>query len=117
MRSQVGSNGPGSTGLVPAVHAQVLRMRCEEVRSEARALADRGQFEGAAALLRRWIGAIEAAPGFAAGDGSALADAHDVMLDEAMAMERKPSLEDYQRFRRTSLTSSLATEAPRTFNE
>jgi Ca-activated chloride channel family protein len=104
--------GSGDAAIVPAVYAQVLRMRCEEVRSEARALADRGQFEGAAALLRRWIGAIEAAPGFSAGDGSALADAHDVMLDEAMAMERKPNMEDYQRFRRTSLTSSLATEAP-----
>jgi len=104
--------GTGDAALVPAVHAQVLRMRCEEVRSEARALADRGQFEGAAALLRRWISAIEAAPGFSANDGSPLADAHDVMLDEAMAMERKPNMEDYQRFRRTSLTASLATEAP-----
>lgn len=27
-------------------------------------------------------------------------------------MERKPNMEDYQRFRRTSLTASLATEAP-----
>jgi Ca-activated chloride channel family protein len=104
--------GAGDAALVPVVHSQVLRMRCEEIRSEARALADRGQFEGAAALLRQWIKAIEAAPGFAAGDGSPLADAHDVMLDEAMAMERKPNMEDYQRFRRTSLTSSLATEAP-----
>lgn len=104
--------GSGAAALIPAVHAQVLRMRCEEVRSEARALADRGQFEGAAALLRQWIKAIEAAPGFGVGDGSALADAYDVMLDEAMAMERKPNMEDYQRFRRTSLTSSLATEAP-----
>lgn len=104
--------GAGDAALVPAVHAQVLRMRCEEVRSEARALADRGQFEGAAALLRQWIKVIEEAPGFSATDGSPLADAHDVMLDEAMAMERKPNMEDYQRFRRTSLTSSLASEAP-----
>jgi Ca-activated chloride channel family protein len=104
--------GAADGAIVPAVYAQVLRVRCEEIRGEARALADRGQFEGAAALLRQWIRTIEGAPNFAAGDGSALADAHDIMLDEAMAMERKPSMEDYQRFRRTSLTSSLAMDAP-----
>jgi Ca-activated chloride channel homolog len=104
--------GTGAGALVPTVNTQVLRARCEEVRSEARALADRGQFEGAAALLRRWIKTIEGAPGFSANDGSALAEAYELLIDEATAMERKPNMEDYRNFRRTSMGLSLSAETP-----
>jgi len=104
--------GTGAGALVPAVNAQVLRARCEEVRGEARALADRGQFEGAGALLRQWIKTIEASPGFVANDGSQLAEAYELLIDEATAMERKPSMEDYRNFRRTSMGLSTATEMP-----
>jgi Ca-activated chloride channel family protein len=104
--------GSGDGALVPAVNAQVLRVRCDEVRAEARALADRGQFDGAAALLRQWIRAVEQAPGFSANDGSPLAEAYELLIDEATAMERKPSVEDYRSFRRTSMGSSLSIEGP-----
>lgn len=100
--------GSGGGELLPEVNAKVLVVRCDEVRAEARALADRGQFDGAAAVLRQWIRAVEQAPGFVAGDSSPLADAYELLLDEANAMERKPSAEDYRTFRRTLLTSSLA---------
>jgi Ca-activated chloride channel family protein len=106
---EVGAHGGA---LVPAVNAQVLRVRCDDVRAEARALADRGQFDGAAALLRHWIKAVEQAPGFSANDGSPLAEAYELLIDEATAMERKPSMEDYRTFRRTSMGSSLSLEAP-----
>ncbi len=102
--------GHDDGALVPSVYAQVLRARCDDVRAEARALADRGQFEGAAAVLRTFIKVIEAAPGFSQNDGSKLADAYELMLDEAMAMERKPNMEDYQRFRKTQMAASLLTE-------
>lgn len=104
--------GTGAGALVPAVNAQVLRARCDEARAEARALADRGQFDGAAAVLRQWMKHIEAAPGFVANDGSALAEAYELLVDEATAMERKPSMEDYKSFRRTSMGVSIAMETP-----
>ncbi len=102
--------GHDEGALIASVNAQVLRARCEEVRAEARALADRGQFDGASALLRGFIKTIEASPGFSQNDGSKLADAYELMLDEAMAMERKPNVEDYQRFRKTQMAASLMTE-------
>lgn len=104
--------GTGVAALVPAVNAQVLRARCDEVRSEARALADRGQFEGAAAVLRGFIKTIEAAPGFVANDGSLLAEAYELLIDEATAMERKPKMEDYRNFRRTSMGVSVSESMP-----
>lgn len=102
--------GHDEGALIPEVNAQVLRAKSEEVRAEARVLADRGQFEGAAAMLRQFIRVIEASPGFSQNDGSKLADAYELLLDEAMAMERKPSMEDYQRFRKTQMAASLLTE-------
>jgi Ca-activated chloride channel homolog len=90
----------------------VLRARADEVRAEARALGDRGQFEGAAAVLRRLIGEIQAEPGFTANDGSPLAEALEQILDEAVAMERKPSQEQYQSFRRSQLGVGMDRSAP-----
>jgi Ca-activated chloride channel homolog len=104
------SDAPGS--LVPQVHAQVLLARGDEVRAEARSLADRGQFDGAATALRRWIAEVEKAPGFTSGDGSPLAEAYELMIDEAVAMERKPSAEDYRTFRKSTISTSLSIDAP-----
>ena len=96
---------PGA--LVPEVWAKVLLAQTDGVRARAREMADRGQFDGAAAMLRRMIGEIEASPGFVAGDGSALAEACELLVDEAMAMERKPNVEDYKSFKRHSMSVSL----------
>jgi Ca-activated chloride channel family protein len=93
--------------VVPSANADVLVVRCEEARAEARALADRGQFDGAAALLRALIKTIEAAPGYVAADGSPLSEACELLLDEAMAMERRPSQEQYRAYRKASLGTSM----------
>jgi Ca-activated chloride channel family protein len=96
----------------PPVRARVLRARADEVRAEARALADRGQFDGAAAVLRRHVQAIEAEPWFARNDGSPLAEALEQLVDEAVAMERRPSQEAYKSFRKTQIGTVLSAEEP-----
>ncbi|MEC7522861.1 MAG: FHA domain-containing protein [Myxococcota bacterium] len=83
----------------PAHHA-VLLAHAEEARSQARALADRGAFDGAAASLRQMIARIEAAPGYAANDGSLLSEALEQMVDEAVVLEQRPSMESYRAYKR-----------------
>jgi Ca-activated chloride channel family protein len=96
---------------VAAARANVLLVRSEEVRAEARALADRGQFDGAAALLRALVREIEAAPGYVAADGSPLSEACELLVDEAMAMERRPSREQYLAFRKGQIMAKLGEES------
>lgn len=97
--------GDGARQAVPSIRARVLEVRSDEVRAEAQALADRGAFDGAAAVLRRMIGVIEAEPWFTSNDGSALAEAVEQLRDEAGALERRPSVEQYRVFRKTQITS------------
>jgi Ca-activated chloride channel family protein len=93
--------------LEPRVHAKVLLARCDEVRAQARALADRGQFDGAAATLRTMLETIRKAPGYVAGDGSQLSEAYELLLDEAVAMERRPSAEAYGTFRKNQMKVTM----------
>ncbi len=101
----VGGTEPRVDG---ATLAQVLLLRADEARDEARAMADRGQWEGAAAVLRGLMGEIERAPGFAAADGSPLSEAREQLLDEAMAMERRPDAEALSSFRKSTAPRRLA---------
>jgi Ca-activated chloride channel homolog len=102
----------GRRAVVPAARAQVLRVKSDEVRAEARSLADRGQFEGAGAVLRKAIQAIQAEPWFQANDGSPLAEVVEQLVDEAGALERKPNVEDYRAFRKTQISMVMSTETP-----
>ncbi len=95
----------------PKVRAMVLRARADEVRAEARALADRRQFDGAAAVLRRMIQTVQAEPWFVTNDGSPLAEALEQLVDEAAAMERKPSQEAYNAFRKSTTTVGFTYDA------
>jgi Ca-activated chloride channel family protein len=104
--------GYGEKGIAHEVRAQVLRARADEARAEARKLADRNQFEGAAAVLRKLIREIETQPGFTPNDGSPLAETLEQLVDEAVAMERKPNAEQYTTFRRTQWSMSMAMPAP-----
>jgi len=92
--------------------SRVMLVRADRVREEARALADRGNFGGAATLLRGLLAEIEKVPGFAVGEGSALGEAYELLVDEAMAMERKPDEEAYAMFRKSAMGSKLAMHAP-----
>ncbi|APR85412.1 Hypothetical protein A7982_10761 [Minicystis rosea] len=97
----------------PTARAAVLLVRTEEVRAEARALADRAHYDGAAATLRRLITQVQAEPWFHAGDGSPLAEALEQIIDEAVALERRPDAEQYRAFRKSQLNKPMASEAPR----
>ncbi|MCC6558013.1 MAG: VWA domain-containing protein [Polyangiaceae bacterium] len=102
----------GATELDPAARAEVLVAEADDARAEARRLADRSQFEGAAAVLRRMIHTIEREPGYKAGDGSRLSEALEQLVDEAVAMERRPDREAYEVFRKAQVQTPLLTEAP-----
>jgi Ca-activated chloride channel family protein len=91
---------------------RVMLVRCDRVRQEARALADRGQFGGAAALLRGLLAELKTVPDFVVGEASALGEAYELLVDEAMAMERNPDQEAYGLFRKSALASKLAMQAP-----
>jgi Ca-activated chloride channel family protein len=91
---------------------RVMLVRADRVREEARALADRGNFAGAATLLRALLGEIDRVPGFVLADGSPLAEAYELLVDEAMAMERKPDQEAYAMYRKSAMGSKLAVHAP-----
>jgi Ca-activated chloride channel family protein len=94
---------PDSRGCI-----DVALLKFEEVRREARVQADRGQYDGAAALLRKMIAEIEAVPGFVVNDGTKLAEAREQLLDEAMVLERRPSVENYTHFRKSQVASKMA---------
>ncbi len=89
--------------LVSTAHMHVLLATAESARAEARALADRGNYDGAAAIIRDLIARVHKAPGFRPGDGSVLADALEQLIDERIAYERKPSMETYRNFKRETL--------------
>lgn len=99
----------------PAVNAEaltrVMLVRADRVREEARGLADRGNFGGAAAALRREMAEIERVPGFVAGASTPLAEAYEVLVDEAMAMDRRPDQEKYAMYRKSMVGSKLAISA------
>jgi Ca-activated chloride channel family protein len=103
--------GDGAGQVVPEARARVLEVRSDEVRAEARALADRGQFEGAAAVLHKLIATIEAEVWFHANDGSPLAEALEQLRDEAAALQRKPSAEQYRVFRKAQIASDRGIES------
>lgn len=94
--------------LIPRVHHGVLVVRADEVRAQARALADRGSFEGAAAHVRAFLAEIAAAPGYTPNDGSALAETYEQLLDEAMAFERRPAAEQYNQWKKGQQGQSMA---------
>ena len=99
-------------GVVGEAASRVMLVRADRVREEARALADRGNFGGAGALLRGLLAEMERVPGFVVGDGTALGEAYELLVDEAMAMERKPDEEAYAMFRKSAMGSKLAMHAP-----
>jgi Ca-activated chloride channel family protein len=103
---------PREPVLVGEALARVMLVRADRGREEARALADRANFRGAATLLRALLAEIERVPGFVVGDGSPLGEAYELLVDEAMAMERNPDEEAYKIFRKGTIGSKLAMHAP-----
>jgi Ca-activated chloride channel family protein len=98
--------------LVVDAARRILLVRSDLARESARALADQGQFTGAAATLRKVLAEIQRVPNYVMNDGSPLAEAYELLLDEAMTYERRPSLEAYAAFRKSAVASKLAASVP-----
>ncbi len=93
--------GPYETDVDVGAHVAIAL--AGEARDQARGLADRGNFAGAAEILRRARAAIEQAPGFADGPEAvrqALRDAFEVLVDDITAMENRPDPEAYAKYRK-----------------
>lgn len=95
-----------------AALSDVLLVRADVVREEARALADRAQFRAAASVVRALLAEIAKSPGFSANDGSPLAEAYEALVDDAVAMEREPAPDEYAAFRKAGVASRLAASGP-----
>jgi Ca-activated chloride channel homolog len=91
---------------------EVLLARADLARTEARQLADSGHFVPAAVALRKLLAHIERCPGFVLNDGSVLAEAYEQVVDEAVAYERKPALEEYREMRKTTMGLRFTASAP-----
>ena len=81
----------------------VLLVRADHARQEARAHADRGAQASAAVLLRAMIDEIIRSEGFSATDGSELAELREQMVDEVANYERKGSAEEIVHQRKGTL--------------
>lgn len=94
--------------IVDHASAEVLLVRAERARAEARAMADRRQFGGAVAHLRAIMAEVALHPSYRAGDGSPLSETYELLLDEATAMERMPDPEQWSAFRKGAVASKLS---------
>ncbi len=113
-RSPDGAHHEVAAELVVDVHAgphlvvrdaqrEVLMVRADARRAEARAQADRGAMPAAASLLREMIQQIEASSGFVRNDGSPLAEMREQLEDEAANYERRGSDAERSHQRKGSL--------------
>jgi Ca-activated chloride channel family protein len=69
----------------------ILLVRADAARGEARAHADRGALPSAASLLRAMVKEIDASEGFKADDGTPLAEMREQLIDEIANYERRGS--------------------------
>ena len=98
--------------MLPDALRRILLVRADEARDAARALADRGQHGSAVAVLRSVLSAIEGVPGFVLDDGSPLAEAQALIVDEIMVFERRPAPEAYAAFRKGTVGARLSSPVP-----
>lgn len=81
----------GPHAVVRDAQRDILLVRCEAARQDARAHADRGAAPSASSLLREMITVIEASEGFVRDDGTPLAEMREQLEDEALNYERNAS--------------------------
>lgn len=99
--------------LVSEAARRIFLVRADQAREVARGHADRGQFGAAAAGLRALMTEIAALSDWVPNDGSPLAEAYELLVDEVMAFERRPSAEQYAQFRKEAVQSKLAMQMPK----
>jgi Ca-activated chloride channel family protein len=81
----------GPHTIVRDAQRDVLLVRADAARAEARAHSDRNALPAAAAVLRAMIKEIEESEGFVRNDGSELAECREQLEDEAANYERRGS--------------------------
>lgn len=96
----------------PVAAASVLVARVDDARSRSRDLADRGNWDGAAAELRAVLAAVDTllaavAPADLGDAGAVLEEVRELLVDEAVAMERRPDPEAYGELRRQTQVASV----------
>jgi Ca-activated chloride channel family protein len=94
--------------LVLEAHHAAQMARAELARTQARQAADRGNWEQAAAIVRRCIAELEQIPGYRLADGSPLSECVEQLFDEASEYEQAPSIERYAKFKATQLGIDVA---------
>ena len=92
-----------------AAQRDILLVRADVARAEARAHADRNALPAAAAVLRAMIKQIDASEGFVANDGTELAEFREQLEDEAANYERRGSHAELAHQRKASMQYTAGT--------
>ncbi len=89
-----------------AAQRDILLVRADGARAEARAHADRGAAPAAASVLRAMMALVAASEGFVRDDGSALAEMYEQLADEVTNYERKASDAERMHQRKSAMVYS-----------
>lgn len=103
----------GPHAIVRDAQRDILLLRADAVRAEARRQADRGASPAAASLLREMVKVIDASDGFVADDGTPLAEMREQLIDEAANYERKASDAERQHVLKAAVTYTPTATTPR----
>ncbi|TMQ05545.1 MAG: VWA domain-containing protein [Deltaproteobacteria bacterium] len=88
----------------------ILLVRADAARADARAQADRGALPAAATILRQAAAWIDAIDGFVRNDGSLLAELREQLEDEIASYERKSS--DLERVHQRKASRTYKAQSP-----
>jgi Ca-activated chloride channel family protein len=103
----------GPHAIVRDAQRDILLIRADAARVDARAHADRGAAPAAVSVLRDMIKLIDTSEGFVANDGSPLAELREQLIDEAANYERNASNAERQHQRKSAMQYVGTATAPR----
>lgn len=98
--AHVSCSASGPTTINPEASAAASIALAAELRSEARAQADRGGFDEALGTLRKARDLLARTPGFEQGKGDPLDDAYDAIVDDIAVLEQRPDANRYAHYRK-----------------
>lgn len=96
-----------------AAQRDVLLVRGDVLRGEARAMDDRGNAEAAAALLEGFVGSIDASEGFVRNDGTPLAELREQLVDEVASYRQGGTEAECTHRAKGAMTFSMTTRSRR----
>lgn len=92
----------GPHAVIRDAQRDILLLRADAARGEARAHADRGANPAAVSLLREMVKLIDGSDGFVANDGTPLSEMREQLIDEAANYESKASNAERQHQRKSA---------------